>query len=119
MEGSSVGDPAPERVGRFPVLVLSAWCGLVSGLLEVGTIVVRKRTFDPNHLYEMSRHFVWLIPLTNLCLFLALGVVLKLLALGLASPSELAGASPALLVDDCSRPSWLACRGSTVWPGLS
>jgi len=55
------------------------WCGLVSGLLEVGTIVVRKRTFDPNHLYEMSRHFVWLIPLTNLCLFLALGVALKLL----------------------------------------
>jgi arylsulfatase A-like enzyme len=72
---------APERVGRFPVLVLSVWCGLVSGLLEVGTIVVRKRTFDPNHLYEMSRHFVWLIPLTNLCIFLALGVVFKLLLL--------------------------------------
>jgi arylsulfatase A-like enzyme len=80
MEGSSAGDPAPGRAGRFPALILSVWCGLVSGLLEVGTIVVRKRTFDPNHLYEMSRHFVWLIPLTNLCLFLALGVALKLLA---------------------------------------
>ncbi len=67
-------------MGRFPVLIVSVWCGLVSGLLEVGTIVVRKRTFDPNQLYEMSRHFVWLIPLTNLCLFLALGVTLKLLA---------------------------------------
>jgi arylsulfatase A-like enzyme len=77
--GSAVGDLASERVGRFPVLFLSAWCGLISGLLEVGTIVVRKRTFDPNHLYEMSRHFVWLVPLTNLCLFLALGVVWKLL----------------------------------------
>jgi arylsulfatase A-like enzyme len=67
-------------VGRFPALIVSAWCGLVSGLLEVGTIVVRKQTFDPNHLYETSRHFVWLIPLTNLCLFLALGVALTFLA---------------------------------------
>jgi arylsulfatase A-like enzyme len=81
MEGRAVGELASERVRPFPVLVLSAWCGLVSGLLEVGTIVVRKRTIDPNHLYEMSRHFVWLIPLANLSLFLALGAVLKLLLL--------------------------------------
>ncbi len=56
-------------------LVLWAWCGLTSGLLEVGTIVVRKHTFDTNHLYGMSRHFVWLIPATNLCLFLAVGAI--------------------------------------------
>src|SRR4051794_11484120 len=60
MKGSSAGDLAPGRAGRFPVLIPSAWCGLASGLLEVGTIVLRKRTFDPNHFYEMSRHFVWL-----------------------------------------------------------
>ena len=54
-------------------LVLAAWCGLVAGLLEVGTIVLRKELFDPNQLYGMSRHFVWLIPLTNLGLFLVLG----------------------------------------------
>jgi len=82
-------------VGPFPVLVLSAWCGLVSGLLEVGTIVVRKRTFDPNHLNEMSRHFVWLIPLTNLCLFLALGIVLILLLL--AWPRRVSWLAPRLL----------------------
>ncbi len=80
MKGLSAGDPASGREGQFPVVIASAWCGLVSGLLEVATIVVRKRTFDPNHLYEMSRHFVWLIPLANLCVFLALGVVMKLLA---------------------------------------
>ncbi len=80
MEGSSVFDPARGRAGRFPALIVSAWCGLVSGLLEVGTIAVRKRTFDPNHLYTMSRHFVWLIPLINLGLFLALGIACKLLA---------------------------------------
>ena len=115
MEGSSVGCPAPERVGRFPVLVLSAWCGLVSGLLEVGTIVVRKRTFDPNQLYEMSRHFVWLIPLTNLCVFLALGVILKLL-LGLAAPSELAGASLACALDVAPEPP--GRLAADPWSGL-
>ena len=77
------------------MLVLSAWCGLRPGLLEVGTIVVRKRTFDPNQLYEMSRHFVWLIPLTNLCLFLALGVILKLLLL--AWPRRVNWLAPRLL----------------------
>ena len=85
----------PDRAGRFPVLVASVWCGLVSGLLEVGTIVVRKRTFDPNHLYEMTRHFVWLIPLANLCLFLALGVILKLLFL--AWPRRVNWLAPRLL----------------------
>jgi arylsulfatase A-like enzyme len=96
MEGSSVGDPAPGRVGRFPALIVSAWCGLVSGMLEVGTIVVRKRTFDPNHLFETSRHFVWLIPLTNLCLFLLLGLALKLLARGW--PRRVDWLAPRLLV---------------------
>jgi arylsulfatase A-like enzyme len=60
-------------------VVLSAWCGLVSGLLEVGSIILRKHTVDSNHFYWMSRHFVWLIPLTNLVVFLLLGVVLSLL----------------------------------------
>jgi arylsulfatase A-like enzyme len=92
MEDPSVGGPAP---GRFPALIVSAWCGLASGLLEVGTLVVRKRTFDPNHLYETSRHFVWLIPLTNLCLFLALGLALKLL--GRAWPRRADWLAPRLL----------------------
>ena len=30
---------------------------------------VRKTAFDANHLYGMSRHFVWLIPLANLSVF--------------------------------------------------
>ena len=60
-------------------LVLSVWCGLVAGPIEVGTIVVRKSLVDLNQFYWISRHFVWLIPLTNLGLFLAVGVVLSLL----------------------------------------
>ncbi len=97
MEVSSAPDSglAPERVKPFPVLVASAWCGLVSGLLEVATVVVRKHTFDPNHLYEMTRHFVWLIPLTNICLFMAVGVVLKVLML--LRPRPFAWVAPRLL----------------------
>ena len=72
--GSSTPDLAINRLGFISLLLLSAWCGLVAGLLEVGTIVLRKQVFDPDHLYRMSRHFVWLIPLSNLCVFLALGL---------------------------------------------
>jgi arylsulfatase A-like enzyme len=73
-------DLVARALGPPSILALSAGCGVASGLLEVGTIVLRKHTFDPNRLYGMSRHFVWVIPMTNLCLFLGLGVVLSLVA---------------------------------------
>jgi len=47
-------------------------------LLEVAAIVVRKRTIDENQLYGMSRHFVWLIPLINLVIFLTVGLLVLL-----------------------------------------
>lgn len=55
------------------LLVLSAWSGLVAGLLEVSTIVIRKEMFDANQLYGMSRHFIWLIAVTNRGAFLIMG----------------------------------------------
>jgi arylsulfatase A-like enzyme len=55
------------------VLLLSAWCGLIAGLLEVCVIALRKQTLDTNRFYWMSQHFVWLIPAMNIMLFLALG----------------------------------------------
>ena len=67
-------EPKPRGPGLVSLLLLSAWCGLVAGLLEVGTIALRKQVFDPNRLYWMSRHFAWLIPLTNVGLFLVLGL---------------------------------------------
>jgi arylsulfatase A-like enzyme len=72
--GSSTPDLASNRLGLVLLLFLSAWCGLIAGLLEVGTIVIRKQAFESDHLYRMSRHFVWLIPLSNLCVFVALGL---------------------------------------------
>ncbi len=67
-------DRVAQRLGPLALLLLSAWCGLVAGLLEVGTLILRKRTIDANQLYQMSRHFVWLIPVTNLGVLLALGI---------------------------------------------
>lgn len=57
-------------------LILAIGCGLLAGLLEVATVVVRKRFFDSNHLYGMSRHFVWTVPVIDACLFFVMGVVL-------------------------------------------
>ncbi len=73
--GSLAPAPAVARLTFLWCLVVSAWCGLVAGLLEVGAIVLRKELFDADHLYKMSRHFIWLIPLSNLCVFLVLGLV--------------------------------------------
>ncbi len=82
-----------DGLGPLSLLVLSAWCGLVAGLFEVATTVLRKQAVDPNHFYGMSRHFVWLIPLTNLLIFLLLGMVLSL-----------------LVVNRSRRGRWLAAR---------
>jgi arylsulfatase A-like enzyme len=78
-QGRANRSPAHNRVANLAelisILLLSVWCGLVAGLFEVGTIVVRKTFFDANHLYGISRHFVWLIPVTNLGVVLTLGVL--------------------------------------------
>jgi arylsulfatase A-like enzyme len=71
----------PDRDAAWPgplqLLLLSTWCGLVAGPLEVGAIVLRKQVLDLNQLSWMSRHFVWLIPLIDLAIFLILGLVLS------------------------------------------
>ncbi len=68
------------RVERGSILALAAWCGLLAGLLEVLTKVVCAAVGRSGRLYLMSRHFVWLIPLTNLAVFLILGLFLAGLA---------------------------------------
>jgi arylsulfatase A-like enzyme len=58
------------------LLLLSAWCGLAAGLLEVGTRVLC-RAIDPSErLYSMSHHFIWLSPLANLAVFVSIGLLL-------------------------------------------
>ena len=74
-DGPSAPSGAVKQTGVLSLLILSVWCGLIAGLLEVGTIVLRKSVFDPDQLYKLSRHFVWIIPLSNLCVLFALGLL--------------------------------------------
>jgi arylsulfatase A-like enzyme len=78
LTGSSSASRAGDRLGPISILVLSAWCGLVAGLLEMTAVHARKRFFDPNHFYGMSRQFVWMVPLADLLIFLVLGLILSL-----------------------------------------
>ena len=66
------------RLGPVDVLVLAAWCGLAAGELEVAARIVNRALSSTQRLYLMTRHFVWLVPLINLVLFLGVGVLLAL-----------------------------------------
>ena len=61
------------RLGPIDLLIFSAWCGLASGLIEVGARTVAKTLFPEHRLYLMSRHFVWLTPLSDLAPFVLIG----------------------------------------------
>src|SRR5689334_10391148 len=67
-------DGSPRRSGRLgpiDIFLFSAWSGLAAGLVEVGTRVLTRSVSPHGRLYMMSRHFVWLAPLSTLLLFLA------------------------------------------------
>ena len=74
--GSARSLAGPRRLGALDVLVFSAWCGLAGGLLEVATRVLCRYIDPTNRLYALSRHFVWLAPLSMLLLFSGLGLIL-------------------------------------------
>jgi arylsulfatase A-like enzyme len=57
---------------------LPAWCGLVAGLLEVGIRVGARAANPIGRLYLLSRHFLWAAPLSNLLLFVLVGLALSL-----------------------------------------
>jgi arylsulfatase A-like enzyme len=84
-ETSTAGSPERRKTAGWlrphQIVVLSLWCGLVAGPIEVAAIVVRKHTVDLNKFYWISRHFVWLIPLTDLLIFLVPGLGLAGLSL--------------------------------------
>lgn len=64
-----------RRIGARGMIGLAAWFGLACGLLEVLAQVICTAFGVHGRLYQMSRHFVWLIPVANLLIFLLLGVV--------------------------------------------
>ena len=76
----SPGSNQPAGARRFArargLFFLSAWCGLTAGFLEMGTRVALRAVDPSQRLYTMTRHFVWLGPVSNLVLFLGLGLIL-------------------------------------------
>jgi arylsulfatase A-like enzyme len=64
-------------LGPLDVLILSAWCGLAGGWVEVGARVLAK-VLPGHRTYEMSRHFFWMAPLANLLLLSGIGLFLAL-----------------------------------------
>jgi hypothetical protein len=66
-----------RRIEAVDLFLLSAWCGLAAGLLEVGVRVVCRAIDPTQRLYLVSRHFLWLGPLSNLLVFLGLGLVMS------------------------------------------
>ena len=61
--------------GLIRFVAFSVWCGLAAGLLEVAAIIIRKEVVGPDHLYRTSRHFIWLIPVAYLGVFVSLGLL--------------------------------------------
>lgn len=73
------GEPAPTA--SPPALFWrTAWVGLVTGPLEVGLVLALKQVSDGTPgLFHMNRHIFWMIPLSHLGLFAALGLILAVL----------------------------------------
>ena len=63
---------AVRQLGPVDVLILAAWCGLAAGELDVAVRIAHRALSSTQRLYLMTRHFVWLVPLVNLVLFLGL-----------------------------------------------
>ena len=78
LSGSAPTQTPPRRLDPLNVLILSAWCGLAGGLLEVGARVLCRWIDPTNRLYGLSRHYVWLAPLSTLLFFSAVGLFLAL-----------------------------------------
>jgi arylsulfatase A-like enzyme len=57
---------------RGSQLVVAVWFGLFTGIVEVIILAIEKLL--THHIIELSRHFVWMIPLAEATLFSVVGV---------------------------------------------
>ena len=105
---------APRRSGPLDVLTLAVWCGLAAGLLEVGARILCRFINPTNRLYQVSRHFVWLAPLTYLMLFLGMGLFLA--AVTRLWPRRGGWLSPRLIVASAFVPAFMAA-GPRIYTG--
>ena len=67
---------------RLALLGMAVWFGLVAGPIELGLVLIRDRITDevtPASL-QTSRHALWMIPVSVLAIFVALGLLLAIAA---------------------------------------
>lgn len=60
---------------RLSFLALTVLCGFLAGSLEVSAKFACRLAGGSSRLFEMTKHFVWLIPIVNAGLFLMAGLV--------------------------------------------
>jgi hypothetical protein len=65
------------------IVLMAQWLGLVTGLLELGLLLVRNYLYGTATLgaLQLNRHFPWMIPVTHLMIFSIAGLALAPLAL--------------------------------------
>ena len=91
------------KLRPLDLLILSAWCGLAGGLLEVATLVCARNLIPTTRGYLMSRHFLWLAPIVEPALLRRDGI-------GPGAGGEGYGREPAAGSALGSSASWLSCR---------
>jgi arylsulfatase A-like enzyme len=69
------GIASGTAVASGTLLLLAAWFGLAAGLLELALLSVRVLAFEKGF-FLRSRHFLWMVPLSELLIFTSLGLVL-------------------------------------------
>jgi arylsulfatase A-like enzyme len=81
--------PSKQPAGSIPaarphpllIVTASVWFGLLTGPAELGLVLARKHLRDGTPgFFQMNRQIVWMIPLTHILLFGAIGALLGLLA---------------------------------------
>lgn len=95
----------------FTITLAAVSTGLVSGILEVAIQAGRQTFSGASSLgaLQMNRHFLWMIPVTNLLIFVA--VAMPLAALSLARPRFARQAARTLLIFLTSLSMLLIVRG--------
>jgi arylsulfatase A-like enzyme len=72
----------PPLAGPLAVLGMSAWFGAWTGLVEVAVLLAWHRLDSATVLgsLQMNRHFLWMIPVSHLAVFLACGLPMAIAA---------------------------------------
>ena len=98
-----------DGMGPRELLATAAWFGLTAGFLELLLLVVRVELQEKGF-FLRSRHFVWMVPASDLLLLLAVGVLVRRSGLEVLGPIELPGDAGELPVHDRPLPAHAGAR---------